>query len=64
MTEQEILSIDAAGDVVNCSVTEYEQGIDAVGRAQMSLRCYNHVAPLEEAGEKITREPDAPAAPR
>jgi broad specificity phosphatase PhoE len=64
MTEQEILAIDAAGDVANCSVTEYEYRHDEHGRPGMALRCYNHVAPLEEEGARVTAEPDAPAAPR
>jgi broad specificity phosphatase PhoE len=64
MTEQQILSIDAAGDVANCSVTEYEYERDEQGRAGLALRCYNQVAPLEEAGERVTDEPDAPVAPR
>ena len=64
MTEQQILSIDAAGDVANCSVTEYEYQHDEQGRPGMALRCYNHVAPLEEEGARVTVEPDAPAAPR
>jgi 2,3-bisphosphoglycerate-dependent phosphoglycerate mutase len=64
MTEKDILTIDAAGDVANCSVTDYEFQRDENGRGAMALRCYNHVAPLEEAGEKVTDAPDAPAAPR
>jgi broad specificity phosphatase PhoE len=64
MTEQQILTIDAAGDVANCSVTEYEYQHDEQGRPGMALRCYNHVAPLEEEGARVTDEPDAPAAPR
>ena len=64
MTEQQILAIDATGDVANCSVTYYEYQRDEQGRGSMTLRCYNHVAPLEEAGERVTDEPDAPAAPR
>lgn len=64
MTEEQILSIDASGDVANCSVTEYEFQCDEQGRAGMALRCYNQVAPLEQAGERVTDEPDAPAAPR
>ena len=64
MTEQQILSIDAAGDVANCSVTEYEYQHDEQDRPGMALRCYNHVAPLEEEGARVTDEPDAPLAPR
>lgn len=64
MTEQQILNIDAAGDVANCAVTDYAYDTDEHGRGHMVLRCYNHIAPLEEAGEIVTVEPDAPAAPR
>jgi probable phosphoglycerate mutase len=64
MTEAQILSIDAAGDVANCSVTSYELGRDAAGRAHMALARYNDLSPLEEAGAEVTDEPDAPVAPR
>jgi 2,3-bisphosphoglycerate-dependent phosphoglycerate mutase len=64
MSEQQILTIDAAGDVANCSVTDYQFEHDGAGRGTMVLRCYNHVAPLEEAGERVTDEPDVPVAPR
>ena len=64
LTEQQLLAIDAAGDVANCSVTDYEFERDEQGRGSMTLRCYNHVAPVEEAGERVTDEPDAPMAPR
>jgi 2,3-bisphosphoglycerate-dependent phosphoglycerate mutase len=64
MTEGQLMSIDTAGDVANCSVTEYEFQRDEQGRGGMALRCYNQVAPLEQAGERVTDEPDAPAAPR
>ena len=64
MTEPQLLAIDAAGDVANCSVTHYEFERDEQGRGAMTLRCYNHVAPVEEAGERVTDEPDAPVAPR
>jgi probable phosphoglycerate mutase len=64
MTEAQILSIDAAADVANCSVTAYEFERDETGRGQMALRAYNHVAPLEEAGEQVTDKPDAAVAPR
>ena len=59
LTEAEILGIDAEGDVANCSVTEYlfdtDQGVD--GRP--TLRRYNFVAPLEDAGAPVTTAPDA-----
>ena len=59
LTEEQILAIDAAGDVANCSVTTYRYD-DA--EQTLKLRSYNVVAPMEEAGEPVTREPDAPVA--
>ncbi|HYW55206.1 MAG TPA: histidine phosphatase family protein [Dongiaceae bacterium] len=59
LTEEQILAIDAAGDVANCSVTTYRYD-DA--EKKLKLRSYNVVAPMEEAGEAVTREPDAPVA--
>jgi len=59
LTEEQILAIDDAGDVANCSVTTYRYD-DA--EKKLKLRSYNVVAPMEEAGEPVTREPDAPVA--
>jgi len=59
MTEAQILEIDARTEVANCSLTAYERDGD-----RMRLRFYNFVAPLEQAGAPVTRENDAPAAPR
>jgi probable phosphoglycerate mutase len=59
MTEEEILAIDAQGDVANCSVTSY--GLD--GDAPVLL-AYNHVDHLEEQDAEVTAEPDVQAAPR
>jgi len=67
MTEQEVLAVDASGDVANCAVTTYEAaqrpggGQDA---SQMVLSCYNHLAPMEEDGAPVTSTPDAAVAPR
>ena len=57
LTEQEILAIDAEGDVANCSVTEYAFA-SAQGDSRPVLRRYNFVAPVEDAGAKVTSEPD------
>jgi broad specificity phosphatase PhoE len=62
LDEAGILAIDAEKDVANCSVTSYELGTGSDGRLKLLLEAYNFVAPLEEAGETVTREPDAPAA--
>jgi broad specificity phosphatase PhoE len=64
MNEAEILKIDAEKDVANCSITSYRFVRNADGRGQMELERYNFVAPLENASEPVTREPDAPVAPR
>lgn len=64
MSEEQILAIDREKDLANCSVTSYELSRDAQGRADMALRAYNFVSPLEEAGEPVTKQPDAAVGPR
>ncbi|HEX8889169.1 MAG TPA: histidine phosphatase family protein, partial [Pyrinomonadaceae bacterium] len=64
MTEEEILAIDKAKEIANCSVTSYEF-IPHLGRhGKLALKLYNFVAPLEEAGAPITTKPDVPVAPK
>ena len=62
MTEEQILAADHAEEIANCSVTSYEFDSSLGKRGKLALRLFNFVAPLEEAGEKITTEPDAPVA--
>ena len=67
MTEQQVLAVDAGGNVANCSVTAYQaadQTPAARGPARMALDCYNYVAPMEEDGAPVTDTPDAVVAPR
>ena len=68
MTEEEILTIDRAGDVANCGVTEYvletRPGAPGTRHDKLRLAAYNFVAPLEEAGAPVTARPDIAAAPR
>jgi probable phosphoglycerate mutase len=64
MTERQILDVDAAGDVANCSVTSYYPRIDDAGRVEMTLELWNYVAPLEEAGAPVTAKSDGPAGLR
>lgn len=64
MSEAQILAIDREKDVANCSLTTYDFAIDAEGRGALGLRGYNYVTPLEDAGEVVTNEPDAPVSPR
>jgi 2,3-bisphosphoglycerate-dependent phosphoglycerate mutase len=62
LSEQEILAIDREHELANCSVTSYELEQGRGPHGQMVLRLFNHVAPLEEAGEAVTTEPDVPVA--
>jgi len=60
LSEAEILEIDRAADVANCSVTEYVFD-PALGRdGGLALLRYNVTAPIEEkSGAKVTSAPDA-----
>jgi len=58
MTEEQILAIDRAVEVANCSVTAYRFDPALGRRGKLVLELFNYVAPLEEAGEKVTKEPD------
>jgi broad specificity phosphatase PhoE len=60
MTEEQILEIDQAGDVANCSVTTYEFDPKRGREGALVLSGYNFVAPLEEEGTPVTSEPDTP----
>jgi probable phosphoglycerate mutase len=62
LDEERILSIDRERDVANCSVTSFEAAEDSHGRTKLLLRGYNFVAPLEAAGEQVTRDADAGSA--
>jgi probable phosphoglycerate mutase len=64
MTERQILAIDAAADVANCSTSSYHPRRDGAGRVEMALELWNHVGPLEDAGAPVTEEPDLSAGPR
>lgn len=60
LSETEILAIDAAGDVANCSVTQYDFDQRAGKDGGLKLVRYNVTAPLEvSAAAKVTRAPDA-----
>ncbi|MEJ7758811.1 MAG: histidine phosphatase family protein [Gemmatimonadaceae bacterium] len=62
MTEEQILAIDRANEVANCSVTSYEYDDAAKPRGKLSLQVFNFVAPLEDAGAPVTSRPDATIA--
>ncbi len=59
LDEARLLGIDAAGDVANCSVTEY--GFDD---GEPQLIRYNFTAPLEAEGAPVTAAPDKPVGPK
>lgn len=59
MTEEQILTIDRAEEVANCSVTTYQFDPAQGRRGKLVLKEFNFVAPLEEAGAPVTTEPDA-----
>ena len=62
--EEQILAIDREHDVANCSVTSYCFDQDLGKNGKLKLNLFNFVAPLEDAGEPVTREQDVPVAPK
>ena len=64
LSEEQVLAIDSGGEIANCSITEF--GFDPAVPPAGALRLlrFNHVAPIEEAGEQITEEQDVAVAPR
>lgn len=58
MAEEEILAIDRADDVPNCSVTSYRYDASVGRHGGMMLEGFNFVAPLREEGAAVTTEPD------
>jgi ribonuclease H / adenosylcobalamin/alpha-ribazole phosphatase len=65
LSEEEILAIDKAGDVANCSITEYVHDEGAGKDGGLVLVRYNVTAPMEEDPQaQVTSAPDAPVAAR
>jgi broad specificity phosphatase PhoE len=58
MSEEEILGIDRAGEVRNCSITTYRYDAQAGRLGKLVLERYNWVAPLRADGAPITAEAD------
>jgi 2,3-bisphosphoglycerate-dependent phosphoglycerate mutase len=58
LDESALLAIDRQGDVANCSLTSFELGQASDGRRKLLLDAYNFVAPLTQAGEKVTSSAD------
>ncbi|WP_255245834.1 histidine phosphatase family protein [Sphingobium sp. D43FB] len=64
MDEAQILDIDSAGDVANCSVTEYRFDPQAGRRGNLVLQRYNVVVPEDAHDVPVTDAPDLPAVAR
>jgi broad specificity phosphatase PhoE len=64
MTEEQILGVDAEGDVANCAVTDYAFDETHGHAGGLVLQAYNFVVPLQEQGAPVTAEPDAPGGAR
>ena len=64
LDEEQLLAIDASGDVANCSVTEYGFEPHLGSSGAMRLRRYNFTVPLMQKGAPITTAPDANVAAR
>src|SRR5678816_2700562 len=54
MSEAQILDLDRGADVPNCSVTSYTFDPTAGRKGKLVLRLINFVAPLTEAGTRVT----------
>ncbi len=55
MDEQSILAVDAAGDIANCSLTQYSYDENEGSLVRVS---WNETAPVEAEGEQVTAEPE------
>ena len=62
LTEEEILAIDRAHNIANCSITSYVR--ESMSGGKWTPERFNFVAPMRAAGEEITVESDAPVASR
>ncbi len=61
LTEAEILAIDGAAEVANCSCTAYTFDDSAGPLGDLRLALFNDVEHLHRQGADVTREPDPPA---
>jgi broad specificity phosphatase PhoE len=61
LSEQEILELDSAAEIANCSLTRFEYDVTA---QQLVLQAWNTTSPLVDEGEIVSSEPDVAAGPR
>jgi broad specificity phosphatase PhoE len=64
LDEVQILEIDRASDVPNCSVTSYEFDPAAGKNGKLMPRLVNFTAPLSDEGTPVTAEPHMQLAPK
>lgn len=64
LDEAEILAIDRAEEVANCSVTSYDFDPSCGPRGDLRLRTFNDVEHIQRSGAEVTREHDAATAPK
>lgn len=64
LSETELLAIDKAADVANCSITEYRFDRDAGSDGGLTLARYNVTAPMEKEETPVTSAPDRMVASR
>ena len=62
LSEEELLAIDRAGDVANCSVTEYAYDPAGAGDGVLRLVRYNAVEAVAASPAAVTAAPDVPVA--
>ncbi len=58
LTERDILAIDRATDVANCSVTRFDVDLTQGVAGTLVLDSFNFIAPLHEEGAAVTSAPD------
>ena len=62
LTEQQVMAVDAEGDVANCAVTTFAR--DPEDPTRMHLVTWNDASHLVRQDEPVTTEPDAQAGRR
>ena len=63
LSEEKLLEIDSGQEIANCSITEFGFDPSVTPAGALRLLRFNHVAPIEAAGEQVTEERDATVAP-
>jgi probable phosphoglycerate mutase len=61
LTEAEILAIDRAAEVANCSLTIFDYDEHAGRRGDLVLTVFNDVSHVRRSDTEVTAEPDAPS---